>query len=177
MHKLALVAVLSCAGCVVPSGSNRGEEPHQESQSKKERTTAILAAASADKAAGRENGVTASDTVAYWLGLKAALHPIPIDPDPAARKIVNLLTLGVDPELVREGQLVGEKMRAAAAAINSISTFEILFHFPRTRLVEAAALSRAAIEQCQVVERMRPDLTARYGVEFPPLDVPTPRIE
>ena len=65
-------------------------------------------------------------------------------------------------------------MRAASVSIKSISAFEIFFRIPRSRFVEAEVLSRAAVEQCQVVERMRPDLSARFGVAFPALDVPTP---
>ena len=176
MHKLALAlaTVIPCAGWVVSSGPNRGDELKQQSIARQEVKAADIAAERADKAAGRTTGVTASATVRYWLGLKSVLQPLPIDPTAAAEKISHLPTLGVDPDLVRKGQVVVEKMRAASASIKSITAFELLFHFPRTRFAEAEASSRVAIEQCRVVERMRPDLTARYGMEFPPLDVPTP---
>lgn len=176
MNKLAwaVALVVPCAGCAVTSGPRRGEELRQEFQAREERMTADSAAARADKAAGRTSGVTASATVTYWLGLKAALRPVPINPETAAREIDRLPTLGVDPALVREGQLAVEKMRAAGASIRSVSGFAVLFHFPRSQLTEAEALSRAAVAQCRVVEQMRPDLTARYGTEFPTLDLPTP---
>lgn len=45
---------------------------------------------------------------------------------------------------------------------------------PQEQFVAAWNLSRLAIEQCHAVERLRPELTARYGVEFPTLDVPNP---
>jgi hypothetical protein len=67
---------------------------------------------------------------------------------------------------------VVEKMRAAAASIRPLSGFAVLFRLPQSGMSEAEALSRAAVEQCRVVDRTRPDLTARYGVEFPPLDLP-----
>jgi hypothetical protein len=110
----------------------------------------------------------------YWLGLKAALHPMPIKPEAAALDIDCLSTQGVDPGLVREGQLVMEKMRTTANAIESVSTFEILFRYPGSRTLAASTAATAAFGQCRVVEGLRPELTARYGVEFPTLDVPTP---
>jgi len=168
MNKLILMACV-LTGCAVPA--NRGDKPHRESQDERK---IIDLAARADKAAGRTGVVTASATMTYWLGLKAALKPRPINTETAARDITSLPILSVDPDLVREGQLVAQKMQAASASIKSISAFEIVFHYPRSRFTEAEALSRTAIEQCRVVERMRPDLTARFGVEFPPLDVPNP---
>jgi hypothetical protein len=175
MNRLAVTAaVLACSGCAVSSGSNRSEELRQEFQSREERLTADMVAARADKAAGRTGGVTAAATITYWLGLKAALRPLPIDPGVAAREIDRLPTLGVDPVLVRESQFVVEKMRTASASIRSLSGFAVLFHFPRSQFAEAEALSRDAVSQCRVVERMRPKLTARYGMEFPPLDLPIP---
>jgi hypothetical protein len=102
----------------------------------------------------------------------AALKPQPIDPSEAARAVGRLPTLGVDPDLVREGQLVVEKMQAAGTVIRSLSGFALLFPLPGT--AKAERLARDAVAPCRVVERMRPDLTARYGVEFPPLDLPPP---
>ena len=176
MHKLvlALASLIPCPGCV-GSGSNSGDKLQQDVIARQEVMAADIAAVRADNAAGRTAGVTASATVTYWLGLKAALRPRPIDPGAAAETIGHLPTLGVEPELVREGQLVVEQMRAASASIKSISAFEVFFRVSRPRFVEAEVLlSRAAIEQCQVVERMRPDLSARFGMEFPALDVPAP---
>jgi hypothetical protein len=171
---LALAVVIPCVGCVVGSGPNRVEAPDQQVHNREEVKTAASAATIADQTAGRTNGVTASATITYWLGIKAALRPHPIDPGAVARDIGNLLRLGVDPELVRESQLVVDKMRAASASIKSLSAVAVLFHFPRSRLAEAEALSREAFAQCQVIERMRSDLTARFGVEFPSLELPTP---
>ena len=51
-----------------------------------------------------------------------------------------------------------------------MSAFTMLFHVPTSRW--AKALSKPAMEQCYVVEKLRPILMARYGVEFPSLDVP-----
>lgn len=172
MHKLAVAAcALACAGCTVTTGSNRGEELHQEFAAKAERMTCDLAASQADKAAGR-TGVTASATVTYWLGLKAALKPQPIDPSEVAQQIDRLPMLGVDPELIQQGQLLVERMRAAGTAIRSLSGFAWLLPLPGT--ARAERLARDAVEQCRVIERLRPGLTARYGAEFPPLDLPPP---
>ena len=44
-------------------------------------------AATDSKAAGRADGVTATATVNYWLGLKAALQPQPITPEAVAREM------------------------------------------------------------------------------------------
>lgn len=173
MRKLALAAcVLACAGCVT-SVSTRGGERRAEFLATETRTTVDLATR-ADKAAGRAEGVTAAATAKYWLGVKSVVNLQPIDTRVAAEVIGRLPTQGVDPDLVREGRLVAEKMRAAAASIGSMPAVTTLFRVPTSRWLEAEALSRAAVEQCQVVERLRPDLTARYGVEFPVLDVPTP---
>ncbi len=175
MCKLVLtVTLLTCVGCAVTSGPNRGEELRQEFKTKEEQSITDIAADRADKAAGRTSGPTASATAAYWLGLKTALRPHPIDPASVAREIDHLPTLSVDPLLVREGQVVAEKMRAAGTSIKAISAFEIIFHFPRSRFIEAETRSRDAIAQCRLVERMRPDLTIRYGIEFSPFDLPTP---
>ena len=106
--------------------------------------------------------------------MKAVVNLEPFYPRVAAEVIGRLPTRGVDPDLVREGQLVAEKMRAAATSINSMPATAILFHVPQSRWAEPEALSRAAVEQYQFVERLRPELTARYGVEFPTLDVPNP---
>jgi hypothetical protein len=169
MHKLALTCLIVCAGCISPGTKmNLGKEYYDE------RMTATRAAADADKAAGRKDGVTASATVTYWMGLKALFSSVPVDSDVMAKEIGGLPTEGVDPELVREGHLIAEKMRAAADSIRLMPAFTILFHRPASRWLEAEALSKAAIEQGYVVERMRPALTARYGVEFPPLNVPRP---
>jgi hypothetical protein len=171
MHKLTLAAcALACAGCAVSVGSNRGEELDREFQAKGERVTAGLAASRADKAAGRVDGVTASATVTYWLGLKAALNPQPINPEAAARDIDHLPTLGVDPDLVRQGQLVVEKMRAATGTAHTLSETPVLFRFRGSAKLDEQ--TRDVVIQCRAVERMRPDLTARYGMEFPPLDLP-----
>ena len=171
MHKIALAAcALACAGCAVSVGPSRGEERRRQFQADGERMTAGLAAARADKAAGRTGGVTAAATVTYWLGLKAALSPQPINPEAAARDIDHLPTLGADPDLVRHGQLVVEKMRAATATAHSLSETPVLFRFRGSARLDEQ--TRDVVVQCRAVERMRPDLTARYGVEFPPLDLP-----
>jgi hypothetical protein len=173
MKKIALVAcVLACAGCVY-SASTRGGERRSEFLANEHRTTVDLATR-ADQAAGRADGVTAAATARYWLNVKAMVNLEPIHPRVTAQVIGRLPTEGVDPDLVREGQLVAEKMRAAAASIDSMPAVTILFHVPQSRWLEAEALSRAAVEQCQAVERLRPELTARYGVSFPTLDVPNP---
>jgi len=168
MNKLAsAIAVgISCVGCVASQTSV--ERPRVQNREE------VKAAALADKAAGRTNGVTASATLTYWLGIKAALRPHPIDLALAAREIDHLLKLDVDPELLRESQIAAEKMRAASASLKSLSAFALLFHFPRSHFAEAETLSREALAQCQAIERMRPDLTARFGVEFPSLELPTP---
>lgn len=171
---IVTAAVLACAGCAVSGGSNRGVELRQDFHAKEGRTGDDVTASRADEAAGRTSEVTASATAIYWSGLKAALKPRPIDPKVVARDITSLSTLGVDPDLVWEGQFAAEKMRSAADSIRSISAFAILFHFPRSQLAEAEALSRAAVGQCWVIERMRPKLAARHGMEFPPLNLPTP---
>jgi hypothetical protein len=90
--------------------------------------------------------VTASATVTYWLGLKAALNTLPINPEVAGREIDQLPTLGVDPELVRQSQLVVEKMRASGVSLQSLSGFTILFHDPWSQLTEVEALGRVAVE-------------------------------
>jgi len=173
MKKIAVVAcVLACAGCVT-SVSTRGGACRSEFLANEIRTTTDLATR-ADVAAGRADGVTAAATARYWLNVKAMVNLEPIDPRVTAQVIGRLPTRGVDPDLVREGQLVAEKMQAAAASIDSRSAVTILFHVPQSRWAEAEALRRAAVEQCQFVERLRPELTARYGVEFPTLDVPNP---
>jgi hypothetical protein len=63
---------------------------------------------------------------------------------------------------------------SGALPLASVPAVTILFRLPQSRWAEAEAPSRAAVEQCQAAERLRPELTARYGVEFPPLDVPAP---
>lgn len=171
MHKIVSAAcVLACLGCAVSVGPNRGEELRREFQARGERTTADLAASRADKAAGRADGVTASATVTYWLGLKAALSPQPINPEAAARDIDHLPTLGVDPDLLRQSRLVVEKMRAATATAHALSETPLPFRFRGSAKLDAQ--TKDAVTQCRTVERMRPDLTARYGMEFPPLDLP-----
>ena len=64
MHKpvLALASLIPCAGCVV-SGSNSSDKPQQDFIARQEVMAADIAAARADKAAGRTPGVTASATV------------------------------------------------------------------------------------------------------------------
>jgi hypothetical protein len=91
-----------------------------------------------------------------------------------AEEVDRLPTLCVDPGLVREGRLAVETMRAAAASLRSVPAFAILFRYPGSAFAEAEALSGTAVEQCRAVDRLRPELTARYGVEFPPLDLPGP---
>jgi hypothetical protein len=170
MNKHAFaICVLACAGCAFSDGSKQDEAQSLAFQN--ERKTVFFAALRADHEAGRQDGVMASATVIYWMGLKAALHPAPIDSDVAAKTIVKLSTRDVDPDLVREGQLVAEKMRAAADSIGSMPVVTILFRVPLSRWLEAEALSKAAIDQCRVVEGMRPELKARYGVEFPSFEI------
>ena len=174
MTKLVFVlaAIVSCVGCAASSTSRRGEELRQEVEAKQERMAVSLAASKADNVAGRTKGTTAAATSAYWLGLKETLRPLPIDPAVAARTIANLPVRDVDPDLIREGQLVAEKMRAASASVKSLSPFAILFGLPSC--AEAANQSRSAIEQYSAAGKLRPVLAARYGMEFPPFNVPTP---
>ncbi len=173
MKKIAVVAcVLACAGCVTPV-STRGGERRSEFLANEFRTT-VDSATRADTAAGRADGVTAAATARYWLSVKAMVNLEPINPRVTAQVIGRLPTQGVDPDLIREGQLAAEKMRVAGASIDSMPAVTILFRVPQSRWLEAENLSRLAIEQCEAVELLRPELTARYGVEFPPLDVPKP---
>jgi hypothetical protein len=166
MRTLALAAcVLGCAGCL----STRPKP----AEALAEQSAATAAAARADLDAGRSSGVRGAATMVYWLSLTDALHPPPINPGTVARTIDSLPTQGVDPDLLRQGQFVSEKMKAAAASLDSMPVVTILFRVPQSRWLESENLSRAAVEQCQMVERLRPELMARYGVEFPPLDVPT----
>src|SRR5690348_1974833 len=120
MKKFVLAACV-CAGCANTNEPNKGKELRPEFE--QERTA--LAASKADAAAGRTGMVTAASTMKYWLSLKAALHPLPINPAEVAKKVTLLPTLGVDPELVREGQVVAEKMRTAGTAIRSLSGFAL----------------------------------------------------
>jgi hypothetical protein len=175
MIKLAFATwLVACVGCISFETSGNAGSDQAFRLEFKEWTTAIDAAKAADDAAGRTLGaeeVTAFYTMSYWMGLKKALHPAPIDSGIAARVIGNLQTRGVDPALLREGQLAAEKMQAAANPIKSMPVYTILFQLPHSRWLEAEALGKAAMEQCYLVEKMRPELSARYGVEFPPLDV------
>jgi len=172
MIKFAFATCLvACVGCISFETSGNGKAgPSQACLH--ERGEAFYGASKSDDAAGRTEGVTALATMSYWMGLKLVLQPVPIDSEVAAKGISHLTTKGVDPDLVREGQLAGEKMRATADSIGSMPVYTILFHLPHSRWLEAEALGKAAMEQCYVVEKMRSELSARYGVEFPPLDVP-----
>jgi hypothetical protein len=170
---LVACVLVACVGCI--SFETSGGPDQAFRLEFKEWTTAIDAAYYADDAARPSLGaedVTAFSTMSYWMGLKKALHPVPIDSGVAARVIGNLQTRGVDPALLREGQLAAEKMRATADSLGSMPVYTILFQLPHSRWLEAEALGKAAMEQCYVVEKMRLELSARYGVEFPPLDVP-----
>ena len=175
MIRLAFATCLvACVGCISFETSENAGSDQAFRLEFNEWTTAIDAAYHADDAAGRTLGaeeVTAFYTMSYWMGLKKALHPAPIDSGIAARVIGNLQTRGVDPALLREGQLASEKMQAAANSNKSMPVYTILFQLPHSRWLEAEALGKAAMEQCYLVEKMRPELSARYGVEFPPLDV------
>jgi hypothetical protein len=165
MIKLTLATcVIACAGCVSAIGVSKWDSYGDYVDQ--------LHAIDADKAAGRTDGVTASATMKYWIGMKAAVQPVPIYPEVVAQDISKLPTQGVDPDLVRQGQIVVDKMRAAADSINSMPGVTILLRIPWSRWLEAEALSKAAVEQCYLVDQIRPELKARYGVEFPPLDVP-----
>jgi hypothetical protein len=169
MIKLAFATCLvACVGCISfeRSGNTGPSHPFLN-----ERTAAVIAATRADEAAGQRD-ITASASMTYWMGLKEALHQVPIDSEVAAKDIRNLPTKGVDPDLVRECQLAAEKMQAASESIYSMPVYTILFHLPFSRWLEAEARGKAAMEQCYLVEQMRPELSVRYGVEFPPLDVP-----
>jgi len=174
MRKLAFAACLiACTDCISFETSGNAGPDQAFRLEFKEWTTAIDAAYHADDAARPSLGaedVTAFSTMSYWMGLKKALHPI--DSGVAARVIGNLQTRGVDPALLRDGQLVVEKMRAAADSINSMPVYTILFRIPWSRWLEAEALSKAAMEQCYRLEPLRGQLTTRYSVVFPPLDVP-----
>ena len=167
MNRLALAACfLACAGCLSTSA--------KPAEYLAKQSAATQAAMRADLDAGRTEGVRAAATMAYWLWVRDALRPVPINPGTAARTIDSLPTQGVDPDLLQQGQLAAEKMRAAAASIDSMPAITVLLHVPSSRWLEAEGLSRAAMEQCQVIERMQPVLKARYGVEFPQLEVPKP---
>ena len=156
------------------SGPNRGEEFRQEFAGKAERITADIAASRVDKTAGRTDGVTASATVSYFLGLKTALRPQPLNPETAAKDIDHLPTLGVDPELVRQAQDLTAKMWDATRSAHSLSERPVLSPFRLSANSKFEAQLKDMVAQCRVIERMRADLTARYGMEFPPLDLPTP---
>ena len=169
---LALAAVLPCAGCALTSGPDRDAEMRRGLRVEREKVTAARAASKADSAAGRTDGVTAASTVTYWIGFKAALPPGPINPDAVMRDLSRLSTAGVDPDLLRETNLVSEKMWALSASIQSIPEYAVLFRYPRSHFARAEERGRVAVEQCRVVERMRADLTAKYGVEFPPIELP-----
>ena len=165
MNKIALVTcILTCAGCL--------SVLTKPAENLAEQSFARDAAARADLDAGRTTGERGAATMVYWLSLKDALHPLPINPKAAVRAIDSLPTLGVDPDLLRQGHLLTEKMKIAAATLDSMPVFTILFRIPASRWLDAEASAKAIVEQCNVVAGLRQELTARYGVEFPNLDPP-----
>ena len=113
MSRLALsVCVVAFAGCMTTRS--------RPAEYLAEQSAATAAAARADLDAGRTTGARGAATMVYWLWLKDALHPpvpkdathpTPIDPKAVARAIDSLPTTGVDPQLLKQGQLVAEKMR------------------------------------------------------------------
>lgn len=158
MNGLILVmCLLAGAGCTISMGPNRGEELRREFQARDERATAERAAARVDQTATWSDGVTATATVNYWRGLKAALQPQPNNPDSVARQIDHLPTLGVDPELVRQTQIVVEKMRTPSATAHSLSDSGWFSLFRWSTHARLDAELKDLVAQCRAIEKMRPE--------------------